>query len=95
MNTVTGEVFKGDIQEQARIVFENIRAVLDAGGSSMAEVDKVNIYLTDIKDMPAVNKEYERHFSKPYPARACVQVSALPLGVSIEAECVAYVDESK
>ena len=82
----------GDIKEETKQVLKNLKAVLEAGGSSIEDVIKTTIYLTDLNHFQAVNKIYSEFFnSKPTPARACVEVSSLPKGVLIEIDCVAYI----
>ncbi|MFV0478222.1 MAG: RidA family protein [Parahaliea sp.] len=87
----TMEVIEGDIQDQAVQVFRNLAAVAEAAGGSLDHAVKLNISLTDIGDFAAVNEVMARFLSEPYPARACVQVAALPRGVDIEVEAVLVV----
>lgn len=68
---------------------KNIAAILEAKGLTMANVIKVNIFLKDMADFAAVNEVYARHFTAPYPARACVAVAGLPKDAVVEIECVA------
>ena len=84
----TMEVVAGDISAQARQVFSNLAAVAAAAGGTLDDAVKVNISLTDLADFAAVNAVMAECFSEPYPARACVQVAALPRGVSIEVEVI-------
>ncbi len=86
----TGEVVSGGIEVQARQVMKNMGAALEAAGLSFAQVIKTTIYLTDLNDFSVVNEIYGECFSGVYPARATVQVAALPKGVSIEIEWVGY-----
>jgi 2-iminobutanoate/2-iminopropanoate deaminase len=85
----TGLLIKGDIAEQTAQVITNVEAVLRAGGKTLADVIKVNVYLTDMRDFQAMNQVYATRFQKPYPARTTVAVSALPLGAAVEIEVVA------
>ena len=78
-----------DIAEQARQSLENVKAVVEAGGSSMARVVKTTVFLADMGDFAAVNQVYSSYFAEPFPARSCVQVAALPLGVRVEIEAIA------
>jgi len=78
----------GDIRAQAGRVFDNLSAVAEAAGGSLNDAVKVNISLTDLADFAAVNEVMAAYFSEPYPARACVQVAALPRGAGIEVELV-------
>ncbi len=89
LNPETGTVDGNSIEAQTRQCLKNLKAVLEAAGSSLQHAVKVNIYITDMKDFPAVNGIYAEYFEEPYPARACVQVAALPLGVMVEIEAVA------
>ncbi|GAB5453088.1 MAG: RidA family protein [Halioglobus sp.] len=82
------ELVAGDITAQAQQVFENLRAVSEAAGGSLQDAVKINISLTDLAHFAAVNEVMTRFFTEPYPARACVQVAALPKGADIEIEAV-------
>lgn len=84
----TQELITGDIREQTRRVLENLKAVAKAAGGSLAGIVKLNIYLTDMNDFPVVNELMAEYFEKPYPARATVQVAALPKGAPIEIDAV-------
>jgi 2-iminobutanoate/2-iminopropanoate deaminase len=86
---VTGVVVDGDVSVQAERVFANLSAVLASTGLSLDDVVKVNVYLVDMADFPALNEVYRRTFTEPYPARTTVAVRALPLGARIEIEVVA------
>ncbi|KAF7586346.1 hypothetical protein BBP40_009042 [Aspergillus hancockii] len=72
-------------------VLQNLRAVLEAGGSSVQDVVKVNIFLADMGDFAAVNEVYDSFFTHPKPARTCVAVKTLPLGTDVEIECTGIV----
>ena len=85
----TGEYLKGDITSETRQVFENIKAILEAAGTSMEKVLKVNVYLRDINDFGAMNEVYKTVFQPPFPARTTIQAGALPRGFAVEIECVA------
>ena len=85
----TGEYVKGDIRSETKRVFENIRTILEAAGSSMEKVVKCNVYLRDINDFAAMNEVYATVFSAPFPARTTIQAGALPRGFAVEIECVA------
>ena len=83
----------GNIEEETKQVLKNLREVLNAGGSTLEDVIKTTIFLTDLKNFQIVNKVYSDFFGgKESPARACVEVSSLPKGVMIEIDCVAFVD---
>jgi len=84
----TMELVQGDIQAQAKQVFENLAAIAEAAGGSLNHAVKINISLTDLGDFAAVNEVMASYFAEPYPARACVQVAALPKAVDIEVEAI-------
>ncbi|HEY0970313.1 MAG TPA: Rid family detoxifying hydrolase [Gemmatimonadales bacterium] len=85
----TGALVEGDVEAQAHRAFDNLALVLQDAGLTMDDVVKVNVYLTDMADFPAMNAAYRTRFTAPYPARTTVAVAALPLGASIEIELVA------
>ena len=78
-----------DISEQTRQALENLKAVVEAAGSSFDKVVKTTVFITDMAQFGEINAVYADFFSEPYPARSCVQVAALPKGVSIEIEAIA------
>ena len=80
---------EGGTLAQARQAFENIKTVLGELGATMDGVLKTTVYLTDIGEFGEVNRLYAEYFGPDYPARTCVEVSRLPLGLSIEVECIA------
>lgn len=84
----TMEVVAGDITAQTTQVFRNLAAVAEAAGGSLQDAVKINISLVDMGDFSAVNEVMASFLSEPYPARACVQVAALPRGVSVEIEAI-------
>ncbi|WP_373083356.1 RidA family protein [Zhongshania sp.] len=84
----TMSMVEGGIVEQATQVFKNLSAVADASGGSLNNAAKVNISLTDLSVFAQVNEVMAKFFSEPYPARACVQVAALPRGALIEVEVI-------
>jgi reactive intermediate/imine deaminase len=88
LDPVTMTVIEGDISTQAIQVFNNLSAIAEAAGGSLNHAVKINISLTDLADFDAVNTVMKSFFSEPYPARACVQVAALPKAVAIEVEAV-------
>jgi 2-iminobutanoate/2-iminopropanoate deaminase len=89
----TGEMVGSDAATQADRALRNIEAILQAAGSSLERVVRVTVYLTNMDDFGAVNEVYARHFSKAFPARACVEVSRLPLGALVEIDAIARVEE--
>lgn len=88
----TGEIVAGDTAAQTKQVLENLKAVVEAAEAGMANVVKVTIYLTDMKQFAVVNELYGSYFSAPYPARACVQVSELPKGVDVEMDAIVHLN---
>jgi 2-iminobutanoate/2-iminopropanoate deaminase len=88
-NPVTGQLEFGDVASETRRTFENIKAVLEAAGSSLDKVVKCNVYLRDMKDFAAMNEVYATYFTAPFPARTTIQAGALPSGIAVEIECIA------
>ncbi len=84
----TGEVLDGDFQALTRQVFDNLAAVAEAAGGDLNDLVKLNIFLTDLGHFQTVNTIMAEYFSAPYPARAAVQVAALPRGVPVEMDAV-------
>ncbi|HET8712131.1 MAG TPA: RidA family protein [Gemmatimonadales bacterium] len=89
INPATGNLELGDARSETARVFENIKAILSAAGSSLEQIVKCNVYLRDINDFAAMNEVYATYFSKPFPARTTIQAGALPGGIAVEIECVA------
>ncbi len=90
LDPVTKELVTGDIEAEIRRVFENLKAVAEAAGGSLAQAVKVNVYLTDLTHFAKVNEVMAQYFPQPYPARAAVGVAQLPRGARVEAECVLH-----
>jgi len=82
----TMELVAGDVEAQAEQVFRNLAAVAEAAGGTLADLVKLTIYLTDLNAFARVNEVMARHVPEPYPARAAVEVSALPRGAAVEVE---------
>ena len=87
LNPDTNTIPEG-IEAQARQSLDNVKAVLEAGGSSLAKAVKVTIFLKDLNDFATVNKIYGEYFTKDYPARSCVEVARLPRDSKIEIEAI-------
>jgi 2-iminobutanoate/2-iminopropanoate deaminase len=85
----SGQAVGEGIEEQVERVLENVKAILAAGGADLGSVVKTTVYLTDLKDFPRMNEVYGRYFGADPPARATVQVAALPRGVRIEVDAIA------
>jgi len=88
LNPQTGELETGDMAAQIARVFENLRAVARAAGGDLADVVKLNVYLTDLSHFALVNEIMARYFEPPYPARAAVGVAALPKGAAVEMDAI-------
>lgn len=87
------EMVGDDFAAQADQVFTNLKAVCEAAGGELGDCVKLNLYLTDLANFQTVNETMARYFSEPYPARAAVQVSALPKGAQFEADAVMVLPE--
>jgi 2-iminobutanoate/2-iminopropanoate deaminase len=85
----TGELNTGSVEEQTHLVLKNLKAVIEASGSSMDKVVKCTVFLQNMDDYGAVNAIYGEYFSAPYPARAAIQVARLPKDVKVEIEAIA------
>ena len=89
----TGEFHAGTAAEEARHCLNNLRAVLEAGGSSFERVVRCTVFLADMADFAAVNEVYGRYFSgETPPSRACVAAAGLPKGARVEVDCIALCD---
>ena len=89
LDPATGKVVEGGIEAQARQALENVKTVLGEMNLTMQDALKVSVFLTNLADFGTVNAIYGEYFGPNYPARTCMQVGALPLGVSIEIEVIA------
>ena len=78
----------GGIEAETQQVFANLAAIAEASGGELNDAVKINISVTDLGNFAAVNTIMEQHFDEPYPARACVEVAALPKGVAVEIEAI-------
>ncbi len=94
INPTSNQVVEGEIEDQTRQVLDNLRAVLDAAGSSLDRVLRTTVYLTDLGLFPRVNAVYGEFFrNDPPPARSTVEVAGLPLGAQIEIDAIAAVGD--
>ena len=89
LDPVSGQMIDGDIAAQTRRVFENLGAILKAGGRSFADVVRTTVFLADMNDFAAMNEVYGQYFKEPYPARATVQVARLPKDARVEIDLIA------
>lgn len=87
LDPATAQLVEG-IDKQIDRVFQNLKAVAEAGGASLGDVVKLSVYLTDLTNFARVNEAMTRYFSQPYPARAVVGVAALPRGALVEADAI-------
>jgi reactive intermediate/imine deaminase len=87
----TMTLVEGDFAAQAHQVFKNLQAVCEAANGSLADIVKLNIYLTDLSNFPVVNEVMGQYFKEPYPARAAIGINQLPKGALIEADGVMVV----
>jgi len=92
LDPATGQVIEGDIAAQTERVLENLKAVLEAAGSSLGRVLKTTVYLKDLSEFARMNEVYGRYFPENPPARATVEVARLPREARVEIEAVAWVD---
>ncbi len=87
----SGKLSTGSIEEQTRLVLSNLKAVLEAAGSSLDKTVKCTVFLQDMNDYSEMNAVYGEFFKAPYPARAAVQVARLPKDVKVEIEAIAVI----
>lgn len=88
LDPATGQLVSGGFEAEARRAFENLKAVAEAAGSSLAAAVRVTVYLTDLGQFTLANKVMAEYFSEPYPARVTIGVAALPRGSAIEVDCI-------
>jgi reactive intermediate/imine deaminase len=88
LNPETGDLVSGSIEDEANQVLQNIKSICEAAGHGMEDIVKITIFLTDLGNFATVNDVMKKHFSEPYPARATVEISGLPLGVNVEIEAI-------
>ncbi len=88
LDPASGEVVEGGIEAQARRAFDNLRAVCEAAGGSLDDVQRLGLYLTDLSEFGAVNAVMAEYFQAPYPARSTIEVPALPKGVRFEVDAI-------
>jgi reactive intermediate/imine deaminase len=84
----TGDIVDGTIEDQTNQVLENIKSICEAAGHGLEDIVKITIFLTDLGNFATVNEVMKKYFKEPYPARATVEISGLPLGVNVEIEAI-------
>lgn len=89
LDPTTGQLVAGDVQDQTRRVLDNVKAVLEAAGSSLERVVKTTVFLTKMSDFAAMNEVYATYFTAAPPARSTIAVAELPRGAAVEIEVVA------
>ena len=88
LDAKTGDIVDGTIEDQANQVLENIKSICEAAGHGLEDIVKITIFLTDLGNFATVNEVMKKYFKEPYPARATVEISGLPLGVEVEIEAI-------
>lgn len=92
LDPATGNLVEGDIAAQTRRVFDNLKAVAEAAGGSLAKIVRVGIYVTDLANFATVNAVMANYFQAPYPARSTIEVSGLPKSAEVEVDAVMVLD---
>lgn len=92
LDPATGQLVSGGFQAQVKQAFDNLKAVCEAAGGSLADCVKLTLYLTDLAEFAAVNDIMQQYFTQPYPARSTVGVASLPRGALFEVEAVLALD---
>jgi len=94
LEPATGQMVQGEIEDETRQVLANLRAVLDAAGSSLDRVVRATVYLADLSDFERVNAVYAESFGEQPPARVCIEACGLPKGARVEIDAIAEFDEA-
>ncbi|HAX44152.1 MAG: RidA family protein [Bryobacteraceae bacterium] len=92
LDPATGELVEGGVTKQTSRVLDNLKAVLEASGSSLGQVLKTTVFMKDLSEFAAMNEVYSHYFGENPPARATVEASRLPRDVRVEIECIAVCD---
>jgi reactive intermediate/imine deaminase len=92
LDPATGNLIEGDIAAQTRRVFDNLTAVAEAAGGSLAKIVRVGIYVTDLANFATVNQVMAEYFQAPFPARSTIEVSGLPKAAQVEVDAVMVLD---
>ncbi|MEJ6548491.1 Rid family hydrolase [Corynebacterium sp. USCH3] len=90
----TGELVSDDVGEQCSLMMDNLGVLLTENGLAWSQIARTTVYLTSYDDFGAINEEYSRWFTEPYPARTTLQVAALPLGASVQIDAIVVADGS-
>lgn len=93
LDPATGELVQSSMEAQIRRAFDNLQAIVKAANGELSQVAKVNVFLTDLSHFALLNKIMAEYFTEPYPARAAIQVAALPKGAAVEIDCVLELGE--
>jgi reactive intermediate/imine deaminase len=88
LDPATGELVQSSMEAQIKRVFDNLLAIVRAGGGDFSQVAKLNVFLTDLSHFALLNQIMATYFQEPYPARAAIQVTALPKGAQVEMDCI-------
>lgn len=88
LDPASGQLVQGSMELQIRRVFDNLQAIVNAAGGDFSQVAKLNVFLTDLSHFALLNQIMAEYFKEPYPARAAIQVAALPKGAAVEMDCV-------
>lgn len=89
----TMEIIQGDFKSRVRRVLENIKAIVEEAGGTLAQIVKLSVYLTDMNNFSQVNEVMQEYFTEPFPARAVIAVAALPKAVDIEIDAILFLNE--
>jgi len=92
LDPATGTLVSGDIELEIRRVFDNLRAIAEAAGGTLAQAVKVTVFLTDLVHFAKVNEIMAQYFPEPWPARAAIGVAQLPRGARVEVDCILHFD---
>lgn len=92
LDPATGELIEGDFRAQVEQVFDNLAAIAEAAGTTLANAVRIGLYLTDMDQFAVVNEVMEARFNAPYPARAAIGVAALPKNAAVEADAILVVE---
>ena len=93
INPITGEMVTDDFSDEVRQVLNNVKSVLEAGGSSLNNIIKLTVFLTDLSQFNVLNTVFEEFFPENPPARSALEVSALPKNVNVEIEAIGVIDD--